>query len=114
MIHLNPFVLLCYFAAMLCNLFFMLRHLSVLPSLSYTFFRPFAAAALSVGAALGGYLLLGGDAGGRLIILPAIVVAAIVYVAAVFLTRSVSAEDILLLPGGKRLARVFFGRSRTA
>lgn len=105
---------LCYFAAMLCNLSVMLRRLSFAPSLSFTFLRPFAAACLSVGAALGFYLALGGDGGQALLILPAIALAALVYVAAVFLTRSVTQEDVLLLPGGKRLAKIFARSKKTA
>lgn len=105
---------LCYLAAMLSNLFVMLRRLSFAPSLSYTFLRPFAAACLSVGAALGLYLALGGDGAGELLILPAILLAALVYVAAVFLTRSVTEEDIRLLPGGKKLAQVLYRHQQTA
>ncbi|MBQ8351857.1 MAG: polysaccharide biosynthesis protein [Clostridia bacterium] len=105
---------LCYLAAMLCNLWVLLRRLSFVPSLSFTFFRPFAAACLSVGAALGFYLALGGDGGGRLLILAAIALAALVYVAAVFLTRSVTEEDVLLLPGGKKLAQILYRQKQTA
>jgi stage V sporulation protein B len=105
---------LCYLAAMLCNLLVMLRQLAFTPSLSYTFLRPFAAACLSVGAALGLYLALGGDGADALLVLPAILLAALVYVAAVFLTRSVTEEDVRLLPGGKKLAHLLYRHQRTA
>ena len=105
---------LCYLAAMLCNLGMMMKQLSLRPSLSYTFFRPFLAAAVSVGAALGFYLAFGGDAGGKLLILPTMAIAALIYAAAAFLTRAVTGEDLRLLPGGKRLIKLFSRKSRTA
>lgn len=104
----------CYFTAMLCNLYFLLRHLDFLPSLSFTFFRPFAAACLSVGGAFAVYRAVGGDSAPRALVLPVIALAALLYVVAVFLTRSVTEEDILLLPGGKKLAHCLYHRKKTA
>jgi stage V sporulation protein B len=104
---------LCYLVAMLCNLWVLMRHLAFVPSLSFTFVRPFLAACPAVGAALGLYMLLGGESGGRLLVLPAILLAALLYAVAVFLTRSVTEEDIRMLPGGKRLASVLYSQKQT-
>lgn len=104
----------CYFVAMLCNLFFLLRHLDFLPSLSFTFFRPFAAACLSVGGAFAFYHTMGGDSAPRVFILPSIALAAVLYVVAIFLTRSVTEEDIRLLPGGAKLANRLYHRKKAA
>ncbi len=101
---------LCYLSAMLCNLCLMLRHLSFAPSLLQTFFRPFAAALASILLALGFYTALGGDAGGRLLILPTIAVAAVAYVAAAFLTRTIRTEELAMLPGAQKLLQFFSHR----
>jgi hypothetical protein len=58
-------------------------------------------------------MLLGGESGGRLLVLPAILLAALLYAVAVFLTRSVTEEDIRMLPGGKRLASVLYSQKQT-
>lgn len=95
--------LLCYFVAASINLFFVLRVLEVPLPFSRTFLRPLAAAILTVGAAAGVYLLLGGDAGGRFSVIPAILLAVPIYVAAVFFLRCIASEDILLLPAGEKI-----------
>lgn len=104
---------LCYLVAMLGNLWVLMRHLAFVPSLSFTFFRPLAAACPAVGAALGLYLLLGGEAGGKLLVLPAILLAVLLYAVAMFVTRSVTEKDVRLLPGGRRLAAILYSTKRT-
>ena len=90
--------LLCYLAALSVDLFFIIRHLVIYPSVSRILIRPAAAAFLSVGAARGLYVLLGGDAAARPAVLFAIGAAALVYAAAVFLLRAVTEEDLSLIP----------------
>ena len=89
---------LCYFVALLLNFWFLVRDTGITPALGRIFFRPLAASLLAVGAALGAYLLLGGDTASSLTVLPCMALAVLVYAAAAFLTRTVTAEDISLLP----------------
>ncbi len=96
--------LLCYFFALAVNLSALARHVGVFPSPGGVFFRPLLSSVLSVGAALGFYVLLGGDHGGKLLILTTILVATVFYTAAVFLTRAVTPDDLSLLPGGRHVA----------
>ncbi len=95
--------LLCYLVAVGVNFFFLARDIGRIPALGGIFFRPFLASALAVGAAVGAYLLLGGEAGGNLALILAMLLSVLVYAAAAFLTRAVTREDLALLP----LPRVF-------
>ncbi|MBQ8174792.1 MAG: polysaccharide biosynthesis protein [Clostridia bacterium] len=106
--------LLCYFAALCVNLYFIIHHLGVYPSVSRILLRPAFAAFLAVGAARGLYSLLGGDAAARPTVLTPIAVAALIYVAAVFLFRAVTEEDLALLPfWGKIKHRLHKNRKST-
>ncbi len=90
--------LLCYLVAVGFNFFFLVRESGAALSLGGVFFRPFAASFLAVGGALGAYLLLGGEGGGAMALFLAMVLAVLLYVAAAFLTRAVTREDLVLLP----------------
>lgn len=104
--------LLCYFVAVCVNLYAIIRHLGAHLPVGRILVRPAAATFLSVGAAYGFYLALGGDNGHKLLVLPAIIIAVLVYVAAVFLTRAVTEEDLSLIPGWNKL-RALLARRRT-
>ncbi len=90
--------LLCYLVALLLNFWFLVHDTGSIPSLGRVFFRPLLASLLSVGGALGAYLLLGGDAAPHFAVLLCMALAVLIYAAAVFLTRTVTAEDLALLP----------------
>ena len=97
--------LLCYFVAVCVNLFAIIRHVSARLPVGRILLRPAAAAFFSVGAAYGFYILFGGDEGYKLLVLPAIIVAVLVYAAAVLLTRALTEEDLSLVPGWEKIRR---------
>jgi stage V sporulation protein B len=99
--------LLCYLVALSANLVFLLRDEGISPSLSRTFLRPALASVFSVGGGLGFYLLLGGEAAGHAATLAAILMAAAIYLAAIFLTRTVTDEDLALIPGISKIRKLF-------
>lgn len=94
---------LCYLTAILLNLFFVIRCTGILPSLGRVLLRPLLSAILSVGAGEGVYVLLGGESAGRLSVIPVILATALFYLAAVFLLRCITREDLMLIPYGDRL-----------
>lgn len=99
--------LLCYATAFSINLVFLFRVCGALPASGAVLFRPLFAAALAVGAGLGVYLLCGGASASRILILPVIAVTALVYAAGAFLLGCVTEEELRILPGVSRFARVF-------
>lgn len=96
--------LLCYLTATLCNLLFAFRRISISLSFGKIFLRPFAASLLSVGAASGLYLLLGGDASDKFSVVFCILLAAAVYLACVFLLGCLTEEDLAFIPYGKKIS----------
>ncbi|MBQ8858889.1 MAG: polysaccharide biosynthesis protein [Clostridia bacterium] len=109
-----PFsTLLCYIVAVSFNLYFIIRHLHVYPSIGRILVRPAFAALLSVGAARGFYLIAGGDAKTPLLVLPAIIIAVFAYAAAIFLLKAVTLDDLTLIPGYNKIRRFFAKRQTT-
>ena len=104
--------LLCYFVAVCVNLFAIIRHVSAHLPVGRILVRPAAATFLSVGAAYGFYILFGGDGGHKFLVLPAIIVAVLVYAAAVFLTRALTEEDLSLVPGWGKIRRILSKHQR--
>ncbi len=104
--------LLCYFVAVCVNLFAIIRHMDAHLPVGRILLRPAAATFLSVGAAYGFYLLFGGDGGHKLLVLPAIMVAVFVYIASVFLTRTLTQEDLSLIPGWGKIRSVLSKRTQ--
>lgn len=94
---------LCYLSATLCNLLFAFRRTSISLAFSKIFLRPLAASLLSVGAASGLYLALGGDAAGRFSVIFCILLAIPVYLASVFLLGCLTEEDLKFVPGGMKI-----------
>ncbi len=96
--------LLCYVTVMSLNLI-EIRRISGVRYAAGTFLvKPLVSGGVMGAAAYGVYLLLGG---GSLGLLCAIGVGAAVYFAMMFILRGVLAEDVLLLPKGEWLLRLF-------
>lgn len=95
---------LCYLSATLCNLLFAFRRASLSVSLRRIFLRPLGASLLSVGSAVGAYLLLGGDAGGRFSIVFCIFLALAVYLVCVFSFGCLTEEELAFVPFGGKLS----------
>ncbi len=96
---------LCYLTATALNLYFVAKKAGVMPSVSRVFLRPLLAAVVCAASALGTYLLFTDVllVTGRMVTLLSICVAVVVYVVVIFTFRAITADDILLLPKGKKL-----------
>lgn len=84
------------------NLYFVRKATAVHLPLGTVFFRPFAAAALSVGAASAVFLLLFPHAGNDISLLVSIFLAVALYIPLVFLFGCARKEDLALLPAACR------------
>ena len=102
--------LVSYFTMALLNYIFMCRSLDHRPRLLRIFTGPLLSSALMGAAAWGIYGLCGrvllrhGRFGMLLAMAVAILAAVIVYLTAVILSRSVTKEDMKLIPGGEKIA----------
>lgn len=99
---------LCYLTATAMNLYFVAKNVGVMPKIGRVFVKPLVASVLCSAVALGGYMLLTGPLmmTGRMPTLISIFAAVIVYVPLIFLLRAVTADDILLLPKGKKILSI--------
>ncbi|MBQ7012282.1 MAG: polysaccharide biosynthesis protein [Clostridia bacterium] len=104
---------LCYAVAMGFNLYFVGKHVGFVPSVKVSFLRPTLSAAACGAVAFAvsrvtERLLFDGAASGRtenaLITAVAVVAAVLVYAVLIFRLRAVTAEDIEMLPKGRRIA----------
>lgn len=97
--------LLFFLTVTVGNFYWILKETGFVPRVGKMLLRPFFAAALCGGAAA---LLFGWfhPALGILALLPALLLAGLLYPALVLLFGCVSEEDLSLLPGGKRLVRL--------
>ncbi|MBR6095684.1 MAG: polysaccharide biosynthesis protein [Oscillospiraceae bacterium] len=105
----------CYAVISVLNCVFIYRRLPVKPNYGRAFLRPLGAALVMGAAAWAVYglaarlLRVTAESGRMLQLLPlavAIGVAAVVYLVMVVLTRSVTLEDMKLMPKGERLAKL--------
>ncbi len=94
----------CYTLIAVLNLLWVRRFIR-LPSIGKLFVRPFAACIGMAAAALIVYRLLAGFLG-SVAVLAAICVAAAVYAVLLVALNALEREDILLLPGGRRLVKL--------
>ena len=94
----------CYTLIAALNLLWLRRYIR-LPGVEKLFVRPFAASLGMGAAAVITYRLLARMLGGAAV-LAAIAVACVVYLALLLALSALEREDILLLPGGKKLVRL--------
>ncbi len=97
---------LCYLTVTIMNLYFVHKHVGVMPKLSGLFGKPLLAGIACAAAAFFSYALLHGYIGDKIATFAAICLAALVYLVLIFLIRGVSGEDVKLLPKGERLYRL--------
>lgn len=97
---------LCYFVIMALNLAIILRTVRPAPKLARTFVRPLAASVVMAAAAWGVNGLASRVLPGKVAVLVAIAVAAVVYGVLVILLRAITREDMLMLPKGEKIANL--------
>lgn len=103
----------CFFVICLLDFLFMKQCFGEYPHLGKILLRPFISTAVMGVTAFGMYqlcrLILGADPGRMLMavyLAASIGAAVIVYLVMVIVTRSITAEDMKLVPGGEKLAKV--------
>ncbi len=98
---------LCYLTVTLLNLYFINKYVGVMPKLSGLFGKPLFASILCAVTAYFSYTFLYSVFPSKLTVVPAILLAFIVYFITIFLIRGVSGDDIKMLPKGETLYRIF-------
>jgi stage V sporulation protein B len=96
----------CYFVAAGLNIFFTLKHVGKLPDIRSTFLKPIFCAIPSILLAFGVQVLISMIISSKLIILVSILVAVISYVILILKTKTVSEDEILLLPKGESICKI--------
>ncbi len=97
---------LCYLTIVAMNFYFMAKYIGISPKIAVVFVRPFFAAVICALAAVGSCRLLEQLTRPKIATVGAILIAVIVYAAALLLLHGVSEEEILLLPKGAKIAAV--------
>ena len=101
-----PFgTLLCYGSILCLSIPILCRTAGMKLSFKRTFFKPMFAGSLCGLSAWAGHGLLVRTLGNTLSTLCAIAVAAVVYLAVLFLTKGVEKSDVLALPKGEKIAK---------
>lgn len=96
---------LCYLTTMLLNFFFVAKKIGYVPKIGKIFVKPFVAALACAGAAFGSdYLFVRVlPVNTKIITLISVAAAVVVYIAAIFVLKAITKEDILLLPKGEKI-----------
>lgn len=97
---------LCYLTVTVMNLYFVYKHVGVMPKLSGLFGKPLLASIACAVTAFFSYELLEGYISGKIATFAAICLAALVYLILLFLLRGISGEDVKLLPKGEKIYRL--------
>jgi stage V sporulation protein B len=97
---------LCYLTVTAMNLYFVYKHVGVMPKLSGLFGKPLLASSLCAAAAYFTYAGVSSVVSSRLVLFVAIFVAVIVYLVSIFLVRGISGDDVKLLPKGATIYRI--------
>ncbi len=97
---------LCYLTVTVMNLYFVYKHVGVMPKLSGLFGKPLFASVLCAASAYFTYAGLSSVTASRLVLFVAIFVAVVVYLVSIFLIRGISGDDVKLLPKGDKIFRI--------
>jgi stage V sporulation protein B len=95
---------LCYLTIMSLNFYFLAKYTKVVPSIKKAFLKPFIAGAIMAVCAVLSQILFDNILhSSRIAVVFALVVAVSVYVLAVIILKTLTKEDVLLLPKGEKL-----------
>lgn len=97
---------LCYLTVTVLNLYFIRKHVGVMPKLSGLFGKPLISGIACAVAAYFTFELVSSIISPKLAVVVAIAVAAVVYAVLLFLVRGISADEIKLLPKGTKIYSV--------
>ncbi|MBQ3528006.1 MAG: polysaccharide biosynthesis protein [Clostridia bacterium] len=94
---------LCYLTVTILNLYFIRKHVGVMPKLSGLFGKPLVSGIACAVAAYFSFDLISTVISPKIAVVAAIAVAAVVYVVLLFLVRGISGDEIKLLPKGAKI-----------
>lgn len=97
---------LCYLTVTALNLYFIKKHVGVMPKLSELFGKPLLAGAACAVVAFFSYTFISGFIPSKIAVVGAIALAGITYVVLLFLVRGISGDEIKLLPKGEKIYRI--------
>jgi stage V sporulation protein B len=98
--------LLCYIFLFFASMYFLCKRTEMFPSVKNTFLKPFAAAVCCGVAAVVSYALAQKFIDGRICTVISIIFAAIIYAICLLTFKGVLKEDIIMLPQGKKIAKI--------
>ncbi len=95
---------LSYLTIIIFNFYFVAKYVGFVPNFKKVFIRPFLAAVLCAGAAIGSYYLYSVFIPvEKIVTVAAIGTAAVVYLAVIFLLGAITREDMVLIPKGEKV-----------
>jgi len=97
---------LCYLTVTLLNLYFIKKHVGIMPKLSGLFGKPLLSGVACALCAYFSYALLSSFISGKIAVFVAIIAAVLVYAIVIFLVRGISGDDVRLLPKGAAIYRI--------
>ncbi len=102
--------LLCYIFIAVASIISVCRNTRTALSFKSVFIKPLCAGLLCAGGAYASYGFLSRVIDSRLATIIAILIAGVIYLFALFLIRGISADDVRMLPGGEKIAKVLENR----
>lgn len=95
---------LCYFTIMALNFYFLVKYTGIVPPLRRTFIKPFMSSSIMAICTILVYILMNNILGGsRIAIIPAVATAVLIYIILTLLSKTLTREDVLLLPKGTKI-----------
>ena len=95
---------LCYLTVMCINFYFLAKYTKITPPVRKTFIKPFIASAIMSICTILSYMLLNNILhGSKIAVILALIIAVAVYMALVILFKTLTRDDVLLLPKGANL-----------
>ena len=99
---------ICYLFASSMNIFFTIKHFGKLPSLKRSFGLPILSSIISIGSSAILYLGLTMLLPSKIATLIAIIVAVLLYFVISFKIKSITADDIYMIPNGEKVLKFLF------
>jgi stage V sporulation protein B len=95
---------LCYMTIMCINFYFLAKHTKIVPPIRRTFLKPFMASAVMAICTILSYILFNSLLNGsRIAVIAALAVAVLIYGVLILVFKTLTKEDVMLLPKGEKL-----------
>jgi stage V sporulation protein B len=97
---------ICYICAATLNVYFVLKYVGRLPSIIKIVGLPFLISILSIGSAVGIFILTGRIIPQKIATIVSIVLAIVLYVVLLFVFKGITKEDLHAIPGGNKAIKI--------